>query len=152
MEIGKETILGRLRDEGFSVMVVNRIDQLLGAFGNNIPQFCSLDKGKLTGAYNSISPEGEKGLGNKTWTAYGRFCAIYRESKYDAKQTAKAVVEEQERKEAEKAKLRQEILDRKVDFDTLTNAMAALGTLSIKECALGKLLEMYEMAKAAKGA
>lgn len=147
--IGKEALLGRLRDEGFSAKVVNRLEQLLGAFGNNIPQFCSLDKGKLTGAYNSICPKGEKGLGDKTWTAYSRFCTIYRESKYDAKQTAKAVVEEQERKEAEKAKLRQELLDREVEFDALTAAMAALGTLKLQKCTLGRLLDMYDLAKGA---
>ena len=150
-EIGKETILGRLRDEGFAPVMVNRIEELLQAFGNNIPQFCALSKGKLSATYNAMHPEGAHGIGAKTWRIFERFCAIYRELQCDARATAKAVVEEQERKEAERASMREELLERKVDFDTLTSAMAALGTLGIKECAIGKLLEMYEMAKAAKG-
>lgn len=150
-DIGKETILGRLRDEGFSTVLVNRVEELLAAFGNNIPQFCALSKGKLAGAYNTLHPEGARGMGAQTWKTFERFVAIWRELQCDARATAKAVVEEQERKEAERAEMRNELLERKVDFDTLTNAMAALGTLGIKECAIGKLLEMYEMAKAAKG-
>lgn len=149
--ISKNAILGRLRDEGFKPVIVNRIEELLKAFGDNIPQFCALEKGKLCGAYNSLHPEGKAGLGAKTWDAFVRFRSIWREAQYDAKQIAKATVEEQERKEAERAEMREQLLERKVDFDTLTSAMAALGTLGIKECALGKLLEMYEMAKAAKG-
>lgn len=153
--IGKETLLGQLRDSGFTAVVVNRIGELLDAYvrgGGTLQQFCGgLEKGRLWKLYAELRPEGDRGMGDKTWVAYKRFCAIWREAQSDAKETAKAVVEEQERREAEKARLREELLDRVVDFDTLTSAMAALGTLGIRECALGKLLEMYEMAKAAKG-
>lgn len=154
--VGKESILGRLRDERkFSVVLVNRIEELFDEFmktaGATIEKFCNLDKGKLWGIYNGLHPEGNRGAGEGTWKAFQRFCAIWRELQCDARQIAKATVEEQERKEAERASMREELLERKVDFDTLTNAMAALGTLGIKECAIGKLLEMYEMAKAAKG-
>ena len=149
--IGKETILGQLRDEGFTPVLVNRVEELLGVFNGNIPQFVAATRGQLNAAYNKLNPSGKMGLGEKTWEVFKRFCAVWRQSQYDAKQIAKATVEEQERKEAERAEMRDELLERKVDFDTLTSAMAALGTLGIKECALGKLLEMYEMAEAAKG-
>lgn len=149
--ISKNAILGRLRDEGFKTVIVNRIEELLKAFGDNIPQFCALEKGRLCGAYNSLHPEGKAGLGTKTWDAFLRFRAIWREAQYDAKQTAKAVVEEQERKEAERAEMRNELLDGIVDFDALTAAMAALGTLGLKSCSLGKLLEMHAMALKARG-
>ena len=148
--MGKEAILGRLRDEGFTATIVNRLDELLGAFGGNIPQFCALDKGKLAGAYNSLHPQGETGLGGKTWNAFLRFRAIWNESKFEARQVAKAAVEEQERREAEKAAARVELLDRVVDFDAMTAGMAALGTLGLKECPLGKILEMHDMALGAK--
>jgi SOS response regulatory protein OraA/RecX len=149
--IGKEALLGQLRDGGFSAVVVNRLDDLLGMFGNNIPQFVALTKAALEAAYVKSHP-GTKGLGTETYKAFEALVRMYKTGLCDARATAKAVVAEQERKEAEKARLREELLDRVVDFDTLTSAMAALGTLGIRECALGKLLEMYEMAKAAKGA
>lgn len=149
-DIGKETILGRLRDENFAPVLVNRIEELLQAFGNNIPQFCALSKGKLSATYNTMHPEGAHGIGAKTWKVFERFCAIYRELQCDARATAKAVVEEQERKEAEKAEMRERILDGIVDFDALTAAMAALGTLGLKSCSLGKLLEMHALALKAR--
>ena len=149
--LGKEAILGRLRDEGFTAMIVNRLDELLGAFGNNIPQFAALDKGKLSGAYNSLHPKGEMGLGQRTWDAFLRFRAIWNESKYEARQVAKAAVEEQERREAERAAMRDELLDKPANFDAMTSAMAALGTLGLKECPLGKILEMHDMDLKAKG-
>lgn len=145
-EIGKETILGRLRDEGYATVLVNRIDELLKAFGNNIPQFCALTKGRLAGAYNTLHPEGDRGVGAKTWKVFERFCAIWRELQCDARETAKAVVEEQERKEAERAEMREGILSSGINFDAMTSAMAALGTLGLKSCSLGKLLEMHDLA------
>lgn len=150
-DLGKETILGRLRDEGFSAVLVNRVEELLAAFGDNIPQFCALTKGRLAGAYNTLHPEGERGMGAQTWKTFERFCAIWRELQCDARATAKAVVEEQERREAERASMRNELLDGVVDFDALTTAMAALGTLGLKSCELGKLLEMHAMALKARG-
>lgn len=145
-DIGKETILGRLRDEGFAAVLVNRIEELLQAFGNNIPQFCALAKGKLSATYNTLHPDGGRGVGAKTWKVFERFCAIYRELQCDARQIAKATVEEQERKEAERAEMREGLLSSGINFDAMTSAMAALGTLGLKSCSLGKLLEMHDLA------
>jgi hypothetical protein len=129
---------------------VNRIGELLALFGGNIPQFCAATKAQLLATYNKTHP-GTRSLGAKTYDAHERFVRLWKQSQYDARQVARETVAEQERREAEKAEMREELLARKVDFDTLTSAMAALGTLGVKECAIGKLLEMYEMAKAAKG-
>lgn len=150
--LGKEAILGRLRDEGFTAVLVNRVAELLSVFNDNIPQFAAATKGQLNAAYAKLHPEPkQKNLGERTYDVFDRFVRIWKESRFEARQVAKAAVEEQERREAERAAMREELLDRKVDFDALTSAMAALGTLGVKECAIGKLLEMYEMAKAAKG-
>ena len=146
--IGKEALLGQLRDGGFSAVVVNRLNDLLGMFGNNIPQFVALTKAALEAAYVKSHP-GTKGLGTETYKAFEALVRMYKTGLCDARATAKAVVAEQERREAEKAELRQEILDREVEFDALTAAMAALGTLKLQKCSLGRLLDLYELA--AKG-
>ena len=148
-DIGKEALLGQLRDEGYTSVLVNRIEELLGVFNGNIPQFVIATRGQLNAAYNKNHP-GEKGLGTKTYDVFERFVRLWKQAQYDARQVAKETVEEQERKEAEKAEMRQEILDRVVDFDALTSAMAALGTLKLTSCRLGKLLEMYDLALKAK--
>lgn len=145
---GKETLLGQLRDSGLSALIVNRIEQLLEMFGNNIPQFCSLSKGALEGAYVRSHP-GSKGLGKTTYDAFDRFVRLYRQSLYEAKDVARKTVAAQEAREAEKASMRQELLDREIEFDALTNAMAALGTLKLQKCSLGRLLDMYELARGA---
>lgn len=147
--LGPKALLGQLRETGLSATLTNRIGELLGLFGNNLPQFCALSKAALEAAYVKAHP-GTKGLGSKTYGAFDRFVRLWRQSLYDARQVARAAVEEQERREAEKAGMREELLGREVDFDAMTAAMAALGTLGLKVCALGKLLEMHDMAKGAK--
>ena len=143
---GKETLLGQLRDSGLSALVVNRVEQLLGMFGDNIPQFCSLSKGALEGAYVRSHP-GSKGLGQATYDAFDSFVRLYKQSLCEAREAARKTVEVQEAREAEKASMRQELLDREIEFDALTNAMAALGMLKLQKCSLGRLLDMYELAK-----
>ena len=143
---GKETMLGQLRDSGLSALVVNRIEQLLGMFGDNIPRFCSLAKGALEGAYVRSQP-GSKGLGKATYDAFDSVVRLYKQSLCEAKEVARKTVEVQEAREAEKASMRQELLDREIEFDALTNAMAALGMLKLQKCSLGRLLDMYELAK-----
>ena len=144
----RETLLGQLRDSGLSALIVNRIGRLLGMFGNNVPQFCSLSRGALEGAYVKSHP-GSKGLGKATYDAFDRFVRFYRQSLYEAKKVARETVAAQEAREAEKASTRQELLGREVEFDALENAMAALGTLKLQKCSLGRLLDMYELAKRA---
>ena len=147
--MGPKALLGQLRDTGLSTVLVNRIGELLGLFGSNVPQFCALSKAALEAAYVKAHP-GTKGLGKRTYEAFDRFVRLWKQSLYDAKQVARATVEEQERREAEKAGMREELLAKEVDFDALTNAMAALGTLKLTSCRLGKLLEMYDLAKGAR--
>lgn len=150
--IGAKAILGQLTDEGFSAVLVNRVEELLSVFNGNIAQFAIATRGQLNAAYAKAHPETKfKGLGAKTFNVFDRFVAIWKQSKFDARTAAKAVVEEQERKEAERAEMRNELLDGIVDFDALTAAMAALGTLGLKSCSLGKLLEMHAMALKARG-
>ena len=149
--IGKEALLGQLRDEGYKAVLVNRLEELMGVFNDNIPQFCTATRGQLGAAYAKAHPETvQKGLGERTYRAFDRLVAIYKQSKLDMRQVARAAAEEQERKEAEKARARLETYERVVDFDALTSAMAALGTLGLKSCAIGKLLEMHDMALKAK--
>lgn len=151
--LGKEALLGRLRDEGFTAVLVNRIAELLSVFNDNIPQFAAATKGQLNAAYAKLHPEAkQKNLGDRTYDVFDRFVKIWKESRFEAKQVAKAAVEEQERREAERAAMRVELLDRIVNFDAMTASMAALETLGLKECSVGKILEMHDMALKAKGA
>lgn len=149
--IGKEAILGQLRDEGYEAVIVNRIEKLLEAFNGNIQQFVGATRGQLEATYvQKLNPKGRMGLGDKTWDAHQRFGAIWRKSRLEAKQVAKSVVEAQEAKAAEKEAMRLQLLDREVEFGAMTSAMAALETLGAKKCKLGRLLELYDMAKEAK--
>jgi len=151
MSASKNEILGRLRDEGVEEVMVNRIERLLGVYNDNIPQFVIATEGQLQAAYNKLNPpkpgKTVKGLGSGTYAAFNRFVKIYKDSLYSDRQIAKETVAAQEAREAEKAAMRQEILDKVVDFDALTSAMAALGTLKLTSCTLGRLLDMYELAK-----
>lgn len=143
----RNEILGRMRDEGYAAVLVNRIESLLDAAGGDIAKFAELSRGQLMGLYNNKNPYSmKKGLGDNTFKAFDRFVRIWKDSLSDAKQIAKETVKAQEAREAEKAAMRQEILDREVSFDVLTSAMAALGTLKLDRCSLGRLLDMYDLA------
>lgn len=144
-------IFGRMKDEGVSQVLLNRLQLLLDAFGGNIPQFAAATKGQLQATYNKMTPNAEKGLSSGTFTAHERFARLYKESQAEAREVARETVKAQEAREAEKAAMRQELLDRVVDFDALTSAMAALGTLKLTSCSLGRLLDTYELAASAKG-
>ena len=155
MAATKNELLGRLRDEGVEEKMVCRIERLLGVFNDNLPQFTIATEGQLQAAYNKLNPPKPgkivRGLGQGTYTVFNRFVKLYKDSLYSERQVAKATVEAKEAREAEKAAMKQEILDKTVDFDTLTNAMAALGTLKLTSCSLGRLLDTYELAASAKG-
>lgn len=143
----RNEILGRMRDEGYATVLVNRIENLLDAAGGDIAEFAKLNHGQLMGLYNRGNPNStEKGLGGGTFKAFDRFVKIWKDSLSDLKQIARETVKAQEAREAEKAAMRQEILDREVTFDVLTSAMAALGTLKLDRCSLGRLLDMYDLA------
>lgn len=143
----RNEILGRMRDEGYAVVLINRIESLLDAAGGDIAKFAELNRGQLMGLYNNKNPNSvKKGLGDNTFKAFDRFVRIWKDSLSDAKQIARETVKAQEAREAEKAAMRQEILDREVSFDVLTSAMAALGTLKLDRCSLGRLLDMYDLA------
>lgn len=143
----RNEILGRMRDEGYATVLVNRIGSLLDAAGGDIAEFAKLNRGQLMGLYNKGNPDStEKGLGAGTFRAFDRFVGIWKDSLNDVKQIARETVKAQEAREAEKAAMRQEILDREVSFDILTSAMAALGTLKLDRCSLGRLLDMYDLA------
>ncbi len=155
MAATKNELLGRLRDEGVPEMMVGRVERLLGVYNDNIPQFVIATEGQLQAAYNKLNPpkpgKQVKGLGDNTYNAFNRFVKLYKDSLNTERQIAKETVAAQEAREAEKAAMKQEILDKVVDFDTLTNAMAALGTLKLTHCSLGRLLDTYELAASAKG-
>lgn len=143
----RNEILGRMRDEGYATVLVNRVEALLDASGGDIAEFAKLTRGQLMGLYNRGNPNStEKGLGGGTFKAFDRFVKIWKDSLNDVRQIARETVKAQEAREAEKAAMRQEILDREVDFNVLTNAMAALGTLKLEKCSLGRLLDMYDLA------
>lgn len=146
MEMSREALLGQMRDEGFGPVLVNRIGELLDVFNGNVPQFCAATRGQLDAAYGKGHP-GTKGLGTKTYAAFDRFVQLWKLGRMEARQVAKATVDEQKRREAEKASLQKELLDRDVEFDALTSAMAALSTLGMQKCSLGRLLDMYGLAK-----
>lgn len=151
MAATKYELLGRLRDEGVPEMMVGRVERLLGVYNDNIPQFIIATEGQLQAAYNKLNPpvagKQVKGLGKNTYDAFNRFVKLYKDSLNTERQIAKETVAAQEAREAEKAAMRQEILDKVVDFEALTSAMAALGTLKLTSCSLGRLLDMYDLAK-----
>lgn len=148
--MSKNEILGRMRDEGFATVLVNRVGGLLEASGGDIAEFAKLTRGQLMGLYNKGNPDTvEKSLGEGTFKAVDRFVKIWKDSLNDAKQIALETVRAQEAREAEKAAMRQEILEREMDFETLTSAMAALGTLKMTRCSLGRLIDMYDLASGA---
>ena len=145
----KNEILGRMRDEGFTSVVLNRLENLLAASGGDLAEFVKLSRGQLMGLYNKNNPDAkEKGLGANTFKAFDKFIRLYKGALSDAKQIAKETVKAQEARAAEKAAMRQEILDREINFETVTAAMAALGVLKIDKCSLGRLLDMYDLAAA----
>lgn len=147
----KEALLGYLRDAGVTTVLVNRIEELLDAFNGNIPQFCAATRAQLDATYIKVHPETKlKGLGEKTYEVFDMFVRAWKQSQFDARQAAKATVEAQEAKAAEREAMRLELLDREVEFGAMTSAMAALETLGAKKCKLGRLLELYDMAKEAK--
>lgn len=156
MAASKNEILGRLRDEGVEEKMVSRMEKLLGVYNDNIPQFIIATEGQLQAAYNKLNPpkpgKTVRGLGNGTYAVFNRFVKIYKDSLYTDRQVAKETVAAQEAREAEKAAMRQELLDKVVDFDALTNAMASLGVLKLTSCTLGRLLDTYELAKGQGGA
>lgn len=150
-EAGKETLLGQLRDEGYTPYLVNRVEELLEAFNGNVAQFCAATRGQLNATYVKTHPETKlKGLGEKTFEVFDRFVQLWKQSRFDARQIAKATVEAQEAKAAEREAMRLQLLDRELEFDSVTSAMAALETLGVKKCKLGRLLELYDMAREAK--
>jgi len=142
--LGPKALIGQLRETGLSVTLTNRIEELLKLYGENLPQFCALSKASLEAAYVKSHP-GARGLGAKTYDAFNRFVRLWKQSLYDAKQVAKATVEEQERKEAEKAGMREELLARELDADGVLKVLAALERLERKRFTLGEMLNLYEM-------
>jgi len=150
-ETGVEAILGRMTDEHFPAVMVNRIRTLLGAeeIGGDPEKLVALDKGKVQAIYNRLTPGAERGLGAGTFKALDRFRIILKQSKLDVKTAAREAANLQEARAAEKERLRAELYGREVEFDALTSAMAALGTLKLTKCSLGRLMDMYDLAKGA---
>lgn len=147
--MGKSALLGQLRDAKFSEMVVNRLGQLMSAFGDNIPQFMALEKGALEAAYCRLHP-GTKGLGARTYDAFEAMRRIYKQSLFDKRQMqaeAAKVAEEAERRRQEEET---SVLNADIDFELLTSAMAALGTMKLTHAPLRKIMDMYALAKSAQ--
>ena len=152
---GKEALLGHLRDAGVSVVIVNRIEELLGGepFKGDLERFCGASHGDISAAYVATHPNAKlKGVGQNTFDAFDLFVRLWKQSRFEVKQLARATVEAQEARAAEKEAMRLELLDREVEFDAVTSAMAALETLGVRKCTLGRLLDLYDVAKAAKEA
>ena len=150
--LGPKALLGQLRETGVSATLTNRIEELLALFGNNIPQFCALSRAKLEKAYNDAHPasselEKKRGLGNKTYAAFDAFVRLWKQSCYDARQVAKATVEEQERKEAERAEMREALLSKEMDADTVLKVLEAFERLGRKKFNLGEMLNLADMVK-----
>lgn len=147
----KNEILGFLKDSGMSAVLRNRLENLLeNAFDGDIAKFANASHGELMKAYKETT-ESKVSLSKGTFQAHDEFAKAYRRSLSDARALAKETVKAQEAKEAEKAAMRQEILEREIDFEVLTSAMAALGTLKITKSSLGRLLDMYDLAAKAVG-
>lgn len=150
MEVSKNELLGALKDMGHSPTVVNRIEKLLGVFENNVPQFAGATTAQVLAAYRKVCDKSSVDLGKASYAAFNDFVALYKKRMLDVRQVAQETVRATEAKAAEKSALKSELLSKDIDFDTLTTALAALGTLRIQKCSLGKILDMYDMAKGAK--
>ena len=147
MEVSKNELLGALKDMGHSPTAVNRIGRLLKVFGDNVPQFAGATPAQLLAAYRKTSGNSSFDLGKASYAAFDDFAALYKRKVLNVRQVAQETVKAAEEKAAEKSALRSELLSKEIDFDTLTTALAALGTLKIQKCSLGKILDMYDMAK-----
>ena len=169
-EMSKSALLGQLRDEGFSAMVVNRLQSLLDdVFNGNVEAFVNASETQLLSAYAKTHPGGYlKSLGKETYKAHERMRQLEEENeragesdtsahermrqlywtfKKDAaalaKETAKAEAAEAAKREAAK----NEALERMVEFEPLLSAITALSTLKLKSASLSQILAMYDMAK-----
>ena len=149
MEFSKNELLGALKDMGHSPTAVNRIGRLLEVFGDNVPQFAGATSAQLLAAYRKAGGNSSFDLGKASYAAFDDFVALYKRRILDVKQVAQETVKAMEVKATEKLALKSELMSKEIDFDTLTTALAALGTLKIQKCVLGKILDMYDMAKGA---
>ena len=143
--IGPKGLIGQLRDTGLSTVLVNRIEELLEAFNMNLDQFCIATRGQLLATYRKTHP-GLKSLGAKTYDAFDTFVRLWKQSKYEVKQVAKEAAAEQERKEAERAEMREALLTKEMDSETVLKVLEALERLGrSKKFSLGEMLNLYGM-------
>lgn len=147
--IGKEELLGFLRDSGVSEVIVGRLGRLIDAFNGNIPQFMAATDGQLAATYNKfINPEKDgtkkKGLGESTLTA---FDMLRRQYAVLNKRNDAAVKEKQEKDEATTAsavdKLKAELLARNIDLKVLSETVAWL-QIAFGSVTLGELITHYD--------
>ncbi len=150
--LGRQALFGQLRDAGLSATLANRLEELLNAepFNGDLERFCAAESGKLAAAYNRSHP-GTKGLGAKTFEAHDLLAKFWKQSKFDARQVAKETVAAQEAREAEKARMREELLDRQLTSENILVALDILEKLGQKSFPLRDLVEFHDRAARAKG-
>lgn len=146
MEETKNSLLGFLKDSGVSAMVVGRVDKLIEAFNDNIPQFVIATRGQLEAAYNRLHPmtAGSKGLGTATYDAFDRLVRRYKESQRSMKAAAneKQEVEKHLEKVATE-NLRSELLDRDIDLKKMSELIAWM-SMKFQTMKLKDLLDWYD--------
>lgn len=146
MEETKNSLLGFLKDSGVSAMVVGRVEKLIEAFDDNIPQFVIATHGQLEAAYNRLHPmtAGSKGLGDATYDAFDKLVRRYKESQRSAKAVANERQEVEKRLEKAAAEsLRSEFLGRDIDLKKMSELIAWM-SMKFQMMKLKDLLDWYD--------
>lgn len=138
--------LQRLRDDGHSEAMVRRVEGLLKAFNENVPQFCAATKSQLEATYNKSHP-GTKGLGDATFRAFDAFVRYQKVSDYDARRAAEETVRVQEERKAMAEDAKADALSETIDIQAMSDAVTWYAT-AFSECTLGDLMKAYHKFKA----
>ena len=140
---GIASLLGYLRDSGYSEVTVRRIERLYEASKMPVDEFLKLGVGKIAGLYNSLTPENTHGAGKKTLEAFDRLSRHYRTETLFAAKAAAAESDEAARVEdVAKKRLEDEFLGLDVDLNAMSEVVAGLSTM-FGSCTLKMLLDVY---------
>ena len=140
---GIASLLGYLRDSGYSEVTVRRIERLYEASKMPVDEFLKLSVGKIAGLYNGLTPENTHGAGKKTLEAFDRLSRHYRTETLFAAKAAAAKSDEAARVEdVAKRRLEDEFLGLDMDLNVLSEVVAGLSTM-FGSCTLKMLLDVY---------
>lgn len=137
-----EVTLQRMRDEGISEVAVNRIRNLIGAFGGDVEAFCRASKGALMTAYSRMVPDTPKSIGTTTFRAFDKFVAYQRASRFDTLRVAEEEVKLLNEKKQITDEARAAALSERIDLKILSDVVAWYST-AFPTAQLGEIVSHY---------